>query len=72
MRHERSLGPAAARNTGWRVSSRPLVLFIDADVEGEPGWLDPLLALLGRPVARGGGPPCVDVGRRGPPLAGRF
>jgi mycofactocin system glycosyltransferase len=49
VRHERSLGPAAARDTGWRLTHRPLVLFIDADVEGEPGWLDPLLALLADP-----------------------
>jgi mycofactocin system glycosyltransferase len=51
VRHQSSLGPAAARNTGWRVTSRPLVLFIDADVEAEqPAWLDPLLALLADPA----------------------
>ncbi|MDQ2648151.1 MAG: mycofactocin biosynthesis glycosyltransferase MftF [Actinomycetota bacterium] len=50
VRHERSLGPAAARNTGWRVTNRPLVLFVDADIEAELGWLDPLLALLADPA----------------------
>jgi mycofactocin system glycosyltransferase len=50
VRHQSSLGPAAARNTGWRVTSRPLVLFVDADVEGEPGWLEALFALLADPA----------------------
>jgi mycofactocin system glycosyltransferase len=57
VRHQSSLGPAAARNTGWRVTSRPLVLFVDADVEAaEPGWLDPLLALLADPTLAAAAP----------------
>lgn len=47
VRHERSLGPAAARNTGWRMTTRPIVAFVDADVVGREGWLDLLLAVLG-------------------------
>jgi mycofactocin system glycosyltransferase len=44
FRHEHSLGPAAARNTGlWRCSTR-FVAFIDSDVVPRPGWLAPLLA----------------------------
>ncbi|MDQ6696992.1 MAG: mycofactocin biosynthesis glycosyltransferase MftF [Actinomycetota bacterium] len=44
LRHDASLGPAAARNTGWRVATTPLVAFLDADCEPAPGWLDVLLA----------------------------
>lgn len=32
-RHDVSRGPAAARNTGLRATSRPFVCFLDADVE---------------------------------------
>lgn len=39
-------GPAAARNLGWRRTERPVVAFVDADVEPAPGWLDALLAHL--------------------------
>ena len=36
-------GPAAARNDGWRATDTPLVAFVDANCEPEPGWLDLLL-----------------------------
>lgn len=49
LRHERALGPAAARNAGWRLAGTELVAFVDADVEPEPGWLDPVLALFADP-----------------------
>lgn len=32
MRSERRLGPANARNRGWRAAAHPWVLFVDADV----------------------------------------
>ncbi|MEA2352273.1 MAG: mycofactocin glycosyltransferase, partial [Thermoleophilaceae bacterium] len=38
VRHERSRGPAAARNSGWRAASAPLVAFTDDDCRPEPGW----------------------------------
>lgn len=47
LRHERTRGPAAARNTGWRAAATPVVAFVDAEVELEPGWLAALLAHLG-------------------------
>lgn len=46
VRHERPRGPAAARNTGWRVAGGSVVAFLDADVIPRPGWLEPLLAHL--------------------------
>lgn len=36
--------PAAARNTGWRATSSPLVAFIDDDCEASSEWLEELLA----------------------------
>jgi mycofactocin glycosyltransferase len=50
LRHERSLGPGAARDTGWRAATGDVIAFVDADVEPAPGWLDPLLAHLADPA----------------------
>lgn len=44
LRYDNSRGPAAARNTGWRTATTPLVAFLDADCEPGAGWLDVLLA----------------------------
>jgi mycofactocin system glycosyltransferase len=44
VRHDRSTGPAAARNSGLDRVTTPLVAFVDADVDLPPGWLEPLLA----------------------------
>ncbi|MGW0818717.1 mycofactocin biosynthesis glycosyltransferase MftF [Streptomyces viridiviolaceus] len=43
VRHESARGPAAARNAGWRLARTEFVLFCDADVVPEDGWLEPLL-----------------------------
>jgi glycosyltransferase involved in cell wall biosynthesis len=32
------LGPAAARNAGWRASTAPIVVFLDDDCVPRPGW----------------------------------
>ncbi|WP_308257607.1 mycofactocin biosynthesis glycosyltransferase MftF [Pseudonocardia lacus] len=50
LRHGRSRGPAAARNTGLAAATSPLVAFLDSDVVPEPGWLDPLLAAFADPA----------------------
>ena len=50
LRHDRSLGPGAARDTGWRASSGEVVVFVDADVAPGAGWLEPLLAHLADPA----------------------
>src|SRR5262249_60886178 len=50
VRHERSRGPAAARNAGWPLAGTELVVFLDADCRPEPGWLGPLLAQFADPA----------------------
>ena len=53
LRHERSLGPAAARNAGTAAAvglGARVVVYLDADVVPCPGWLDPLLAHLDDPL----------------------
>ncbi|MBV9315217.1 MAG: mycofactocin biosynthesis glycosyltransferase MftF [Pseudonocardia sp.] len=50
LRHPRSLGPAAARNTGLAAATTPVVAFLDSDVVPTAGWLAPLLAHLADPA----------------------
>jgi cellulose synthase/poly-beta-1,6-N-acetylglucosamine synthase-like glycosyltransferase len=40
-------GPGAARNTGWRLATAPLVAFTDDDCVPTPGWLTAGLAAAG-------------------------
>ena len=49
VRHDENRGPAAARNTGWRLATTELVVFVDADCQPEPAWLDALLPHFGDP-----------------------
>lgn len=37
--HPAARGPAAARNTGWRLAAAPLVAFTDDDCVPAPAWL---------------------------------
>ena len=39
LRTSRNGGPALARNTGWRMTSAPVVAFIDDDCLPDAGWL---------------------------------
>lgn len=39
VRRERSQGPAAPRNDGWRAATAPVVAFIDDDCVADPEWL---------------------------------
>jgi len=39
-------GVNRARNAGWRVTSAPVLLWTDDDVEVEPGWADAFAACL--------------------------
>ncbi|AVZ40003.1 MULTISPECIES: mycofactocin biosynthesis glycosyltransferase MftF [unclassified Dietzia] len=52
VRHEHARGPAAARNTGTAVAvsqGAEVVVYLDADVLPQPGWLGPLLRHLDDP-----------------------
>ncbi|HEX8123805.1 MAG TPA: glycosyltransferase [Solirubrobacteraceae bacterium] len=71
LRHERSRGPAAARNTGWRAASSPLIAFTDDDCTPAPGWLAALLAACGgdRVVVQGRVEPRPDQRDRLGPLS---
>jgi mycofactocin glycosyltransferase len=44
IRHDRPFGPAAARNRAWRASTADVVVFVDADVLPERGWLGTMCA----------------------------
>ena len=63
IRHERSRGPAAARNAGARLALTTWIAFADADVLPGPDWLGLLLARAGTAVAVG--PRVVSVEARG-------
>ncbi|MFF3650764.1 mycofactocin biosynthesis glycosyltransferase MftF [Streptomyces sp. NPDC002181] len=56
VRHAAARGPAAARNSGWRLASTELVCFLDADVRPQPGWLEPLLRQFEDPGVRAAAP----------------
>ncbi len=68
FRHERSRGPAAARNTGLAAARTALVAFLDSDVVPEPGWLEPLLAAFADPAVGLAAPRIVAL----PPITGRL
>lgn len=61
IRHERNRGASAARNTGARAATAPIVAFVDDDCEPVPAWAELLLAGYrddgtGRDVTGVGGP----------------
>lgn len=49
LRRDRNGGPGAARNTGWRQVTTPLVAFLDAGCVPGPDWLDRLLPQFADP-----------------------
>lgn len=62
LRHGVSRGASAARNTGLRAATTPLVAFLDSDVVPEPGWLEPLLAAFADPAVGMVAPRIVALG----------
>jgi mycofactocin system glycosyltransferase len=50
LRNDAAAGPGAARERGWRATQRPVVAFLDADVELPADALDRLLAHLDDPT----------------------
>jgi mycofactocin system glycosyltransferase len=61
IRHERPLGPAAARNAGWRMATTDLVAFVDSDCVPSPGWLDRLLPHFADPGVAAAAPRIVSA-----------
>jgi GT2 family glycosyltransferase len=54
LRTPKNIGPAAARNLGWRDAKAPLVAFTDDDCRPDPTWLARLVdALKGVDVVQG-------------------
>ncbi|RVW01065.1 mycofactocin biosynthesis glycosyltransferase MftF [Rhodococcus xishaensis] len=49
LRHDRSRGPAAARNTGLEAAKTPFVAFLDSDVVPQTGWLERMLGHFSDP-----------------------
>ncbi len=56
IRHQVNRGLAAARNSGLRAASAPIVAFVDDDCEPEPEWAQRLLACYAEGVIGVGGP----------------
>src|SRR4051794_16001833 len=48
IRLDEPMGPAVARNRGWRSADAQLVVFTDDDVVAQPGWLDALARMHAR------------------------
>jgi glycosyltransferase involved in cell wall biosynthesis len=52
LRNDRALGPAVARDAGWRAAQAPFVAFTDDDCRLAPGWLEAGLRAWGGDDAR--------------------
>ena len=62
VRHERSRGPAAARNTGLEHCATDFVAFLDSDVLPCRGWLEALLGHFCDPAVALAAPRIVGLG----------
>lgn len=51
-----SLGPASARNAGWRSAATELVAFLDSDAIPDPGWIEALAAHFADPLVGAAAP----------------
>lgn len=62
VRHGRSKGPAAARNTGLTLCTTDFVAFLDSDVVPQRGWLEALLGHFCDPAVALVAPRIVGLG----------
>jgi cellulose synthase/poly-beta-1,6-N-acetylglucosamine synthase-like glycosyltransferase len=60
---EGRLGPAAARNAGWRSTEAEIVAFTDVDCQPEPDWLEWILSTFAAPGVGAVGGPIIQLGR---------
>ena len=63
VRHPRSKGPAAARNTGLAACTTDYVAFLDSDVVPHRGWLEALLGHFCDPAVALVAPRIVGLGQ---------
>jgi GT2 family glycosyltransferase len=63
VRHSTNRGPAAARNSGVRHATSPVVAFLDDDCEPSPGWAQQILAAYRDGVGGAGGAILPQPGR---------
>jgi mycofactocin system glycosyltransferase len=63
LRHARSKGPAAARNTGLAACATDFVAFLDSDVAPRRGWLEALLGHFCDPTVALVAPRIVGLSR---------
>lgn len=71
LRHSRSRGPAAARNSGLRICTTEFVAFLDSDVVPQRGWLEALLGHFCDPAVALAAPRIVGLADGGH-LVGRY
>ncbi len=62
LRHPRSRGPGAARNTGLAACTTDFVAFLDSDVVPRRGWLEALLGHFCDPTVALAAPRIVGLG----------
>ncbi|MGC8626715.1 MAG: glycosyltransferase [Acidimicrobiales bacterium] len=70
LRHEHNRGLAAARNTGWRAATAPIVAFTDDDCRPQRGWAAALLGAYEDERVEAVGGSVVPTGRQS--LLGRY
>lgn len=71
LRHERSKGPSAARNSGMAACQTDFVAFLDSDVVPRRGWLEALLGHFCDPAVALVAPRIVGL-REPDSLVGRY
>lgn len=67
LRHDRSRGPGAARNSGWRHAGGDLIAFVDAHVEIGGAWLADLAGHFADPTVGAVAPRITSVAGDGTP-----
>jgi mycofactocin glycosyltransferase len=61
VRHAQPRGPAAARNTGIRMTETSIVVFVDSDCVAQPGWLERVMPHFADPTVAAVAPRIVAL-----------